>query len=100
MLGKVVVGSCKVEKLFDKNLLVARESAIATEILNLDLFFWVLRGLQDLNVIFLGFKIKMKSRRKFSLKVRVVCTSPSKEIAHLVRHWGFLQCPQPHPHGN
>ena len=30
-------------------------------------------------MIFVGFKMKMKSRRKFSWKVRVVCASPSKE---------------------
>ena len=58
------------EKLIDKNLrklfLTLGCQGICHSNRIFGLFFGVLRGLQVLNVVCLGFKMKMKSRRKFS----------------------------------
>ena len=52
------------EKLIDKNLRKFFLTLGCNRIFGL--FFGVLRGLQVLNVVCLGFKMKMKSRGKFS----------------------------------
>ena len=72
MLGIGVVGSYKVSKSFDKKsrgiifdpslVLVAREIAMA--IVFEASWGGGVRGLQNLQLTFLGFKMKMKSRQK------------------------------------